>query len=170
MSFPFSDADWNPATCQQAMGRIYRQGQAKECTIYRLFTSGTVDEVILQRQLLKQGLSKLTVDSSDGNDAKFSKEELAECFDLKEKSTCDTKVKLGTKWPTYDPTNLSSLGCNDIPLLQVATKIPESLCFVHINSDQTPRLHDKDDLKDHCLNACTPVGYESEEEENEFTL
>ena len=75
------------------MGRIYRQGQTKECIIYRFFTSGTVDEVILQRQLLKQGLSKFAVDSSDGNDAKFSKEELAECFDLKENIACDTKVK-----------------------------------------------------------------------------
>ena len=103
MSFSSLDADWNPATCQQAMGRIYRQGQAKECIIYRLFTSGTVDEVILQRQLLKQGLSKLTVDSSEGSDAKFSKEELAECFDLKENCICDTKIKLGTNWPTLRP-------------------------------------------------------------------
>lgn len=152
------------------MGRIYRQGQAKECIIYRLFTSGTVDEVILQRQLLKQGLSKLTVDSSEGSDAKFSKEELAECFDLKENCICDTKIKLGTNWPTYDPTNLSSLGCNDFPLLQVATKIPESLCFMHINSDGAPMHDNNDDLNDRCLNTCSPAGYESEEEENEFTL
>ena len=38
------DADFNPATDSQAMARIYRQGQTKQCFIYRLFTSGTVEE------------------------------------------------------------------------------------------------------------------------------
>ena len=38
------DADWNPATDQQAMARVYRQGQKKPCFIYRMFTTGTVEE------------------------------------------------------------------------------------------------------------------------------
>ena len=148
------------------MGRIYRQGQTKPCMIYRLVTSGTVEEVILQRQILKRGLSKLTVDLSNGHEEKFSKEELADCFDLKEDSICDTKVKLGTNWPSYDPTRLSSLGCNDKPLLKVATEISKSLCFVHISRDHESSPHEYIDENDR--NLCSPVGYESEEEENEF--
>jgi len=38
------DPDWNPATDMQAMARVYRPGQTKECFIYRMFTSGTVEE------------------------------------------------------------------------------------------------------------------------------
>ena len=38
------DLDWNPATDAQAMARIYRQGQKKECFVYRLLTSGTIEE------------------------------------------------------------------------------------------------------------------------------
>ena len=38
------DADFNPATDMQAMARVYRQGQTKKCFIYRLFTTGTVEE------------------------------------------------------------------------------------------------------------------------------
>ena len=38
------DPDWNPATDLQAMARVYREGQTKPCFIYRLFTSGTVEE------------------------------------------------------------------------------------------------------------------------------
>ena len=38
------DGDWNPATDLQAMARIYRQGQTKKSFVYRLHTSGTVEE------------------------------------------------------------------------------------------------------------------------------
>lgn len=38
------DADFNPATDMQAMARVYRQGQIKPCFVYRMFTSGTVEE------------------------------------------------------------------------------------------------------------------------------
>lgn len=34
------DSDWNPAVDLQAMGRIWRDGQKKPCTIYRLLTTG----------------------------------------------------------------------------------------------------------------------------------
>eukprot|EP00891_Asterochloris_glomerata_P002075 jgi/Astpho2/2075/e_gw1.00038.344.1_t len=47
------DSDWNPAHDLQAMARIWRDGQQKACTIYRLLTTGTIDEKIFQRQLQK---------------------------------------------------------------------------------------------------------------------
>jgi DNA repair and recombination protein RAD54 and RAD54-like protein len=122
------------------MGRIYRQGQTKPCIIYRLFTAGTIEEVILQRQILKQGLSKLTVDLPDGSEAKFTKEELAECFDLKDSSICDTKDKLGTNWLPYDQCSIKSLVASDVPLHKVATDIPESLCFVWSPSPLLTRI------------------------------
>lgn len=37
--------------------RIHREGQTRVCVIYRFLTSGTVDEVIYQRQLTKLALS-----------------------------------------------------------------------------------------------------------------
>lgn len=45
------NSDWKPATDMQAMARVYRQGQTKPNFIYRLFTTGTVEEVIYQRQI-----------------------------------------------------------------------------------------------------------------------
>lgn len=78
----------NPATDHQAMARVYRQGQKKPCFIFRLFTTGTVEEIIYQRQLQKGNLAKLANDGGGkkgGNaNASFSKEELRECFLLKE--------------------------------------------------------------------------------------
>ena len=138
------DADWNPSTDLQAMGRVYRQGQTKPCTIYRLFSAGTVEEVIYQRQSQKNRLSTLTVDgstsnghtsslSSSKNNAKFSKEELRDCFTLKMGCNCDTKVKIGSRWPDY--TGPAGLECTDEPLLAVAESLPETLCHVHIVSE-----------------------------------
>lgn len=43
------DPDWNPASDTQAMARIYRPGQTKPCHIYRLFTTGTVEEGKIRR-------------------------------------------------------------------------------------------------------------------------
>ena len=62
-----------------------------------MFTSGSVEEVILQRQITKGSLAVLdTTKSSE----KFTKEELADCFTLKE-CACDTKKKVGKTWPDY---------------------------------------------------------------------
>jgi SNF2 family DNA or RNA helicase len=87
------------------MARIYRPGQTKPCIIYRFFTSGTVEEVIYQRQMQKGNLVTLTVDSaqptSTGKKSGFTKEELRDCFTLKEGIDCDTKLKLGNLWPAY---------------------------------------------------------------------
>lgn len=96
------DADWNPATDAQAMARTHREGQTKTCFIYRFFTSGTLEEVILQRQLHKGNLSKNVVDDGESNEkgvgSKLSKEELKDCFTLKLSTACDTNDKLGGSW------------------------------------------------------------------------
>ena len=51
------DPDWNPTTDVQARERAWRIGQLRSVTIYRLITSGTIEEKIYQRQIYKQFLS-----------------------------------------------------------------------------------------------------------------
>jgi SNF2 family DNA or RNA helicase len=148
------DPDWNPALDVQAMGRVYRQGQTKPCTIYRLFTSGTVEEVIYQRQSQKGNLATLTVDGRGGQNSsgRFTKEEIADCFTLKENCDCDTKRKLGSRWAAYDgPDSLQAQGCTDDPLLDIAETLSESLAFVHIVDDDevvSPEEGDPVDIGD----------------------
>jgi DNA repair and recombination RAD54-like protein len=63
-----STKDWNPASDQQALARVWRDGQKKECEreslrqsgridadqipgfVYRFQTTGTIEEKIFQRQ------------------------------------------------------------------------------------------------------------------------
>ncbi|KAJ3040529.1 hypothetical protein HK097_002544, partial [Rhizophlyctis rosea] len=51
------DPDWNPSTDVQARERAWRVGQTKDVTIYRLMTSGTIEEKIYHRQIFKQFLT-----------------------------------------------------------------------------------------------------------------
>ena len=57
------DMDWNPAHDIQAMARIWRDGQKKPVSVYRLVTAGTIEEKIYQRQIAKIGLGDGVVDS-----------------------------------------------------------------------------------------------------------
>ena len=122
------DPDWNPATDTQAAARVYRPGQTRPCHIYRLFTTGTVEEgktgrsidclgsklrkshndtcaVILQRQITK---GALVVFDGTKSSERFTKEELADCFTLKD-CPCDTKQKLGKTWRNYGKTTAPAL-------------------------------------------------------------
>lgn len=45
------DPDWNPSTDLQARERAWRVGQKKPVTIYRLITTGTIEEKIYHRQV-----------------------------------------------------------------------------------------------------------------------
>ncbi|XP_069847179.1 DNA repair and recombination protein RAD54B isoform X2 [Dipodomys merriami] len=85
------DIDWNPATDIQAMSRVWRDGQKHPVHIYRLLTTGTIEEKIYQRQISKQGLSGAVVDLSKTSEhIQFSVEELKNLFTLHESSHCVT--------------------------------------------------------------------------------
>ena len=58
------DPDWNPAADQQALARVWRDGQKKDCFVYRFITTGTIEEKIFQRQSMKQSLSSCVVDEN----------------------------------------------------------------------------------------------------------
>lgn len=45
------DASWNVTQDLQAQDRAYRIGQKKFCHVYRLISSGTIEEMIYQRQV-----------------------------------------------------------------------------------------------------------------------
>ncbi|XP_049709971.1 DNA repair and recombination protein RAD54B isoform X1 [Elephas maximus indicus] len=85
------DIDWNPATDIQAMSRVWRDGQKHPVHIYRLLTTGTIEEKIYQRQISKQGLSGAVMDLTKTSEhIQFSVEELKNLFTLHESSHCAT--------------------------------------------------------------------------------
>jgi len=85
------DGSWNPSDDAQAMARVWRPGQQKECFMYRLLCTGTIEEKIYQRQLTKNALSTRIVEQKKGNDgSNFSTSELRDLFRLRKDTICDT--------------------------------------------------------------------------------
>ncbi|CAI7739319.1 unnamed protein product [Closterium sp. NIES-54] len=105
------DPDWNPANDHQAMARVWRDGQSKPVVIYRMLATGSIEEKIFQRQLMKGDVASAVGDgtappgtgnagrggsggggsgSSKSGAGYFTKEELHELFTLEQATTCDT--------------------------------------------------------------------------------
>lgn len=84
------DPDWNPAADQQALARVWRDGQKKDCFVYRFIATGTIEEKIFQRQSHKQSLSSCVVDSAEDVERHFSAESLRELFQYRPGTTSDT--------------------------------------------------------------------------------
>lgn len=59
------DSDWNPQNDLQAMSRAHRIGQKDIVNIYRLVTSGSVEEDILERAKRKMVLDHLVIQKMD---------------------------------------------------------------------------------------------------------
>lgn len=85
------DNDWNPAVDLQSMSRIHRDGQKKQCYIYRIMTTGCIDEKIFQRQLMKNNLSSTFLDNeSKRNDNVFDEFEMKKLFEIDYTTRCNT--------------------------------------------------------------------------------
>ncbi|KAI5776865.1 recombinational repair protein [Geopyxis carbonaria] len=84
------DPDWNPAADQQALARVWRDGQKKDCFVYRFITTGTIEEKIFQRQSHKQSLSACVVDAGEDVERHFSGEDLRKLFEFCPGTDSDT--------------------------------------------------------------------------------
>ncbi|OQV18566.1 DNA repair and recombination protein RAD54-like [Hypsibius exemplaris] len=90
------DPDWNPANDDQAMARVWRDGQKKQCFIYRLLSAGTIEEKILQRQAHKKALKDCVVDDIDA-ERHFSASDLRDLFKLNKATASDTHDQIKCK-------------------------------------------------------------------------
>lgn len=92
------DPDWNPANDDQAMARVWRDGQKKTVRIYRVLCTGTIEEKIFQRQMTKLALSSQVVDK----DMDAYSRSTGDCADSE-------GAMLGASDPDISPKDLKSL-------------------------------------------------------------
>lgn len=96
------DPDWNPASDQQALARVWRDGQKKDCFIYRFISTGTIEEKIFQRQSMKLSLSSCVVDEKEDVERLFSADNLKQLFEFQPNTPCDTHDTYSCKRCRFD--------------------------------------------------------------------
>lgn len=146
------DSHWNPAMDLQAMARVWRDGQKLPCVVYRLLTTGTLEEKVYQRQRAKGDIAAVTVGGAEGGGGaamaaaskkggQFSKEELKQLFTVRTDTKCDTADVLGVgEFPDC------SEECDDGPL---AAAVSEGLVsYVHLEKQQGGDSTDKSTNED----------------------
>ena len=84
------DPSWNPAHDLQAMARVWRFGQPKPVFVYRLLTTGTIEERIFQKQIRKGELESLIMDDVGDANRHFDQGDLKDIFIFSENTSCDT--------------------------------------------------------------------------------
>ena len=59
------DSDWNPHADSQAMDRCHRLGQNRPVAVYRLLTCNSVDIEMMEKQISKKKLERMTIAGGD---------------------------------------------------------------------------------------------------------
>ena len=59
------DPNWNPAYDLQAQDRAYRIGQTRDVEVFRLISSGTIEEIVYARQIYKQQQANIGYKASE---------------------------------------------------------------------------------------------------------
>ena len=75
------DPWWNPAVEMQAIDRTHRIGQTKPVMVYRMISSSTIEEKVLELQGKKMEIVKNVVEESTDMDKQISAEDIREMFD-----------------------------------------------------------------------------------------
>ncbi|CAM0913080.1 unnamed protein product [Alopecurus aequalis] len=75
------DPAWNPSVDNQSVDRAYRIGQTKDVIVYRLMTSGTVEEKIFRMQVFKSDLFRTATEQKEQT-RYFNKRDIQELLSL----------------------------------------------------------------------------------------
>jgi transcriptional regulator ATRX len=73
------EPNWNPSDNIQSLFRVYRIGQKKPVFVYRLVTSGTMEETLYKKEIEKESLSRIVVDEEE-IDRFFTSDELKNVY------------------------------------------------------------------------------------------
>ena len=132
------DPDWNPANDKQAAARVWRDGQKKQCYVYRFVATGTIEEKVYQRQLSKEALQDVFGSCSNGpaeqSGASFSTEELRDLFKLRN----DTLSTLHDKLECQRCCITDDKGSALISCEQIGAPAEVKMRLLKINPDYNP--------------------------------
>lgn len=159
------DNDWNPSVDLQAMSRIHRDGQKKPCYIYRLVTTGCIDEKILQRQLMKHSLSQkflsdTKVGKGNADDDLFNKEDLKDLFTILTETSSNTHDLICSCEGVGENTSFDDEITNELNVKETQSKpeLPKWISALKVKEVIEDLNSDVNKIKTTCLKRCL-VGF-----------
>jgi len=87
------DPAWNPAADAQAVDRAYRIGQDREVKVYRLVTSGLIEDKMFRLQVFKMGLTKAALENEKQTNL-FTAKEIRALFEMTDPAEGETRLLL----------------------------------------------------------------------------
>ncbi|KAI2808015.1 hypothetical protein BLOT_005956 [Blomia tropicalis] len=102
----FVEHDWNPMKDLQAMDRAHRIGQKKVVNVYRLITTGTLEEKIMGLQKFKLTIANTVISSENSSLESMATDQLLDLFEL---SSSD-REKGKSSALSFSSNNSSSMG------------------------------------------------------------
>lgn len=83
----FLEHDWNPHADLQAMDRAHRIGQERSVNVYKLVTSDSIEERIMQLQETKLAMSNAIVNSENSTMYSMGTDRLLDIFRFRSESS-----------------------------------------------------------------------------------
>eukprot|EP00814_Leptocylindrus_danicus_P004003 CAMPEP_0116004140 /NCGR_PEP_ID=MMETSP0321-20121206/435_1 /TAXON_ID=163516 /ORGANISM="Leptocylindrus danicus var. danicus, Strain B650" /LENGTH=493 /DNA_ID=CAMNT_0003472405 /DNA_START=27 /DNA_END=1508 /DNA_ORIENTATION=+ len=87
----FLESDYNPHVDLQAMDRVHRLGQTKSVNVYRLVTSNSIEEKIMQIQKVKMAMSDAIVNTENSSMFSIGTDRLLDLFSVEGDKTIERK-------------------------------------------------------------------------------
>ncbi len=91
----FLEPDWNPFVDLQAMDRAHRIGQTRTVNVYRLITSDTIEEKMMELQRRKKATSEAVINSENSTMYSLGTDRLLDIFTCRERSGTDASSRQG---------------------------------------------------------------------------
>lgn len=115
----FLEHDWNPHSDLQAMDRAHRIGQTKTVHVYRLITTGTIEEKIMNIQKAKLAIANAIVNTDNSTMYSMGTDRLLDIFTFKGDDDDDNKRQKASAHSLdgldemYDEEDYSSLSIHE---------------------------------------------------------
>lgn len=121
----FVEHDWNPMKDLQAMDRAHRIGQKKVVNVYRLITTGTLEEKIMGLQKFKLTIANTVISNENSSLDSMATDQLLDLFELSSSTKLsidkDDKSSNGRK----KTKNSGSSSSNSVSMKTMLESLPE---------------------------------------------
>ncbi|KPM11156.1 TATA-binding protein-associated factor 172-like protein [Sarcoptes scabiei] len=121
----FVEHDWNPMKDLQAMDRAHRIGQKKVVNVYRLITSGTLEEKIMGLQKFKLTIANTVISNENSSLDSMATDQLLDLFEYSSIKEPLTDSKISSTISSIDHQASTQSNTSQVSMKTMLESLPE---------------------------------------------